>query len=185
MKRPRLNVIGAVLLALLGLTGCADTGPTYELAAQSKFVNANHQAIDKLIASLRHSIPQDQPLLVATVVSVDSMTETARLGRTLSEQYTSRLTQLGYPVIEAKLRGSLFVREGKGEFLLSREIKEISARHKASFVLVGTYSPAKDYVYINIKLIEAREGNFGLMVGGHDYALPVNRSIAAMIDVTR
>ena len=63
--------------------------PTYEEAKASKFVAANREAIDALVAGLDLAPFATTPMLVATVVNVNDLRKTAPLGRTLSEQYLS------------------------------------------------------------------------------------------------
>ena len=75
----------------------------------------------------------------------------APLGRTLSEMYASQLSSKGFNVKELKLRGSVYVKEGTGELLLSREIRDIAFNHNAALVLVGTYSAATQYTYVSMK----------------------------------
>ena len=125
----------AIVLVAIFLSACA-TGPTYQAAETSEFTQANYSAVDKLIGMVAVPIANNAPLLVATVVNVNDMSRAAPLGRTLSEQYASVMSAKGFNVKEIKLRGDVFVREGQGELLLSREVKDIARNHNASLVLV-------------------------------------------------
>jgi hypothetical protein len=122
------------------------------------------------------------PVLVATVVNVNDLSRAAPLGRTLSEQYASSMAANGFNVKEIKLRGDLFVREGAGELLLSREIKDIARNHNASLVLVGTYSAAANFTYVSLKLVRTDDSR---IVRGHDYALPNDRDVQRLLTVPR
>ena len=138
-------ILSATALALLG--ACANNLParletSYEEAAANKFVVANRDAINKLVAGFSLGPSSDTPVLVATIVNVNDMRRSAPLGRTLSEQYASHMVNAGFNVKEMKLRGDVFVKEDTGELLLSREIKDIAQSHHANYVLVGTYSVA-------------------------------------------
>lgn len=77
-----------------------------------------------------------------------------------------------------KLRGNVYVREGTGELLLSREIRDIAAQHNAALVLVGTYSPANQYTYISMKLVRTADSR---IVRSHDYAIPNDRDVQRML----
>ncbi|HOK12824.1 MAG TPA: FlgO family outer membrane protein, partial [Ottowia sp.] len=105
-------------------------------------------------------------------------TRSAPLGRTLSEQYASHMAAQGFNVKEVKLRGELFVREGTGELLLSRELRDIARSQNAAVVLVGTYSPASDYTYVSIKLVRTEDSR---ILRGHDYALPNDRDVQRLL----
>ena len=122
------------------------------------------------------------PVLVATVVNVNDMSRSAPLGRTLSEQYASVMAGKGFNVKEIKLRGEVFVKEGAGELLLSREIKDIARNQNAALVLVGTYSAAANFTYVSLKLVRTEDSR---IVRGHDYALPNDRDVQRLLQVPR
>ncbi|HRK39660.1 MAG TPA: FlgO family outer membrane protein [Burkholderiaceae bacterium] len=185
MKRVALPLM---LAAAALLTACAsqNTGvyikpePTYEEAKASKFVVANREAIDALLAGLDLQPLTTTPLLVATVVNVNDLRKTAPLGRTLSEQYASHLVGRGLHVKELKLRGDIFVREETGELMLSRELKDIAKVHSAGLVVVGTYSAAANSTFVSLKLVKTDTGQ---IIRGHDYALPNNADVNKLLSL--
>ncbi|MCE1191412.1 MAG: hypothetical protein LWW96_04575 [Acidovorax sp.] len=181
----------ALLTALAAaalLAGCANNGPavrtepTYQEAASSQFLASSRDAVAKLTAGFDLSAIGNGPVLVATVVNVNDLSRSAPLGRTLSEQYASHMAATGFNVKEIKLRGDVFVREGAGELLLSREIKDIARSHNASLVLVGTYSAAANYTYVSLKLVRTEDSR---IVRGYDYALPNDRDVQRLLTVQR
>ncbi len=183
----RLAALGLVL-ALGAVAGCATQeanvrqDPTYEQAATNPFLKANGDAITRLLAGVDRRLIGEAPLLVATVVNVNDMGRAAPLGRTLSENYASLLVGQGLNVKEIKIRGDVFVREGTGELMLSREIKDIARTHASSMVLVGTYSPAANFTFVSLKLVRTEDGR---IVRGHDYALPNDRDISKLLQPAR
>ena len=180
----------ALLTALAGtlLAGCASnnvpvrTEPTYQEAASNQFLQSSSDAVNKLVAGFDLNSLGSGPVLVATVVNVNDLTRSAPLGRTLSEQYASAMAAKGFNVKEIKLRGEIFVKEGAGELLLSREIKDIARSQNASLVLVGTYSAAANFTYVSLKLVRTEDGR---IVRGHDYALPNDRDVQRLLQVPR
>lgn len=181
----------ALLTALAGvslLAGCATSTtpvrvePTYQEAASNLFLQSNRDAVAKLVAGLDINAMGAGPVLVATVVNVNDLNRSAPLGRTLSEQYASNMAASGFNVKEVKLRGDLFVKEGTGELLLSREIKDIARNHNASMVLVGTYSAAASYTFVSLKLVRTEDSR---IIRGHDYALPNDRDVQRLLAVPR
>ena len=182
--------IPAILTVLAGvvLAGCANTSapvrmePTYQEAASSQFIQTSRDAVAKLTTGFDMGNLGAGPVLVATVVNVNDLSRAAPLGRTLSEQYASHMAASGFNVKEIKLRGDLFVKEGAGELLLSREIKDIARSHNASMVLVGTYSAAASVTYISLKLVRTEDGQ---IVRGHDYALPNDRDVQRLLQAQR
>jgi TolB-like protein len=163
----------AVVLLLL-LAGCCDVA-TYSDAKRDPFIATNYKAADALIASAnaKGQLKPGTILLVATVVDVDKLTESSRLGRIVSEQLRARLTQSGYAVVETELRGSLQIKKDTGELLLSRDLKDVGKTYNAQAVVVGTYAVASKYVYISLKVI----GDDNNALGAYDYALPLNRNV--------
>ena len=83
-----------------------------------------------------------------------------------------------FNVKELKLRGSVYVKEGTGELLPSREIRDIALHHSAALVLVGTYSQATQYTYVSLKLVRVNDGR---IIRSHDYALPNDRDVLRML----
>lgn len=185
----RRKIIAAfVAVTALVLNGCTtlppiDSGWSGETVRTDTFVPANHDAVDELLKSLHpgRDFPKGQPVIVATVVNIDTL-KGSRLGRVLSEQVATRLTQQGYPVAELKLRGTIFVKQSEGELLLSRELQDITLNHKAQAVVVGTYAEARGRVYVSLKIVDAASGQ---AIAAHDYALPVDSGVYSMLATDR
>ena len=185
MKTPALLT---VVLAGVVLAGCANTSapvrvePTYQEAASNQFLQSSRDAVTKLTTGFEMSTLGAGPVLVATVVNVNDLSRAAPLGRTLSEQYATSMAASGFNVKEIKLRGDLYVREGAGELMLSRELKDIARSHNASLVLVGTYSAAASYTYVSLKLVRTEDSR---IIRGYDYALPNDRDVQRLLAVPR
>ncbi|MDR2128877.1 MAG: hypothetical protein LBP52_07410 [Burkholderiaceae bacterium] len=182
MMKRALPLIAAAGVAAL-TAGCADAPvahvePTYQEAALSDFLVTNGNAVARLVDGMDPAQFADGPILVATTVNVNDMNRSSTLGRAVSEQYASKLVTLGFNVKEVKLRGSLYVKEGTGELMLSREVRDIARQHKASMVLVGTYAQAASFVYISQKLVRTEDGR---VLRANDYALPIDRDVQRML----
>ena len=180
-KKAYLTIFLAAALA-----GCATqtvqspayVGPTYTAASSNPFINSSREAVDTLMNGFDPGSLGKAPVLVATVVNINDLKNSAPLGRTLGEMYASQLANKGLNVTEMKLRGDVYVREGTGELLLSREIREIAAQHAAGLVLVGTYSQASQYTYISMKLVRTTDSR---IMRSHDYAIPNDMDVRRML----
>ena len=179
----------STLAAVAVLAGCNSAPqnvgraePTYQEAATAPLLQNSREAVSKLTAGFDLNALGGGPVLVATVVNVNDLSRSAPLGRTLSEQYASQMAALGFNVKEVKLRGDIFVKEGAGELLLSREIKDIARSYNASLVLVGTYSPAANFTYVSLKLVRTEDSR---IIRGHDYALPNDRDVQRLLATPR
>jgi TolB-like protein len=118
------------------------------------------------------------PLLVATIVNIDSLNQSSRLGRLVSEQIATRLTQRGYNVVEMKLRSNVYIREGTGELLLSRNVRDLSKNYNAQVVVVGNYAVAAAYVYLTLKAVTVADNR---VIGAVNYLLPITDNNKAML----
>ena len=170
-----LGLWAAASLALL--PGCAQYYyGEHATATSTDLVEANRIAADRLLQDAL--IDPDRPVLVATLVSVDQLGESSRLGRTITEQIAGRLVQRGVLVIEPRMRASLAMSPAQGELLLSREVREVSRSHDAQAVLVGTYAVSVRSVYVSLKLVHP-VGN--VVVAAVDYTLPMSDNVRGLL----
>lgn len=146
----------------------------------ANLIKSSYQATDLLVEQAKPPLIPQQPLLIASFVSIDNLEESSTFGRTISEHVGSRLAQHNYKVVEMKLRKSIFMKKEEGEFVLSRDLKEISIRHNAQAIVVGTYSVAKDMVYVSARLINLSDST---IVSSYAYTLPLNKNIRQMLGV--
>lgn len=172
----RAAALGMAAWATLGATGCARY--YYGSAAPSDpfdLVEANYRAADVLL----QTAPLDPalPVLVATVVQLDRLHESSRLGRVITEHVSGRLAQRGVRVTELKLRETLAMRPGQGELLLSREAREVTQAQSAQAVLVGTYAVSSGAVFVSLKLVNPI-GN--TVLAAFDYALPMDATVRGL-----
>ena len=177
MKRrtAALGLWAAASLALL--PGCAQYYyGEHATATSTDLVEAKRIAADRLLQDAL--IDPDRPVLVATLVSVDQLGESSRLGRTITEQISGRLVQRGVLVIEPRMRASLAMSPAQGELLLSREVREVSRSHDAQAVLVGTYAVSVRSVYVSLKLVHP-VGN--VVVAAVDYTLPMSDNVRGLL----
>ena len=180
--RTRVCWAGAAL-ALAALSGCETVSPMHSYyygerpgASRSNLIEVNERAADALLQTV--PLNASKAVLVATLVPVDRLAESSRLGRMFSEQIAARLVQRGLRVTEVKLRDSLLLARDQGELLLSREVREVSQAQEAQAVVVGTYAVSSTVVYINLKLVNPA-GN--TVVAAHNYAVPMDDNVRALL----
>jgi len=155
----------------LVLGACA-AGAYYFDAQESSLIRGNYAATDVLVAGGKVTATGG-PVLVATVVDIDHLERSSTLGRLVSEHVASRLAQKGYVVTELKMRGPVYMRTPEGELMLSREVREISEKHGAQAVAVGTYAGGgaqgnNSVVFVSLKLVRTADNT---ILGASDYAL--------------
>ncbi len=184
-----LSVRTARVAGIVGLSlalGACAAGAYYFDAGESNLIRGNYAATDVLVAGGKVS-SAGGPVLVATVVDIDQLDRSSTLGRLISEHVASRLAQKGYTVTELKMRDPVYMRTPEGELMLSREVREISAKHGAQAVAVGTYASdtrgANGVVFVSLKLVRTTDNT---ILGASDYALVMTRGGYGMLrTVTR
>ncbi len=176
------------------LTGC-DTmqrsnqfnEPTYEQAAMHSLKLTNYAALDALMKGYQvspvamagnHVASTNAPFIVATLANIDQLEQSSTLGRTISEQIASRMTQTGHSVVELKVRNGVYMKRNEGEFLLTREIREVATSHKAQAVVIGTYAESAMFIHVNLKLVDPATS---IILAAHDYTLPLDRQNRSML----
>ena len=188
-----LMYAGLAAAALL-LTACettpklvASSEPTYEQAQNSAFNAANYAAVAELMRRFpvapaasgnNYDGGGNAPFILATLVNIDQLEQSSTLGRLISEQVASRMSQLGHSVLELKVRNGVYMKRNEGELLLTREIKEVASTHNAQAVVVGTYAESSTMVYVNLKVVHPATN---VILAAHDYALPMDRQISSLI----
>ena len=185
---------GAVLCAMAGftsLTGCAEFyygdaahsgqsgqgSSSASTASAANLMDANYRAVDALLGQT--NLEPQSPVLVGTVVQIDRVGESSRLGRLFTEQLSTRLTQRGVRVSELKLRENLLMHKEQGELLLSREAREVSQTHRAQAVLVGTYATSMATLYVSLKLVQPTDN---IVLAAYDYVLPMDGNVRSLLE---
>ncbi len=178
----KLRFLASLLIATFLITGCSTSKTpkviTYEQAANSPLIPTNYIAADSLLEQLKYSVAPNNTLIIATLVNIDELENSSTLGRLISEQISARFTQKNYRMVELKFRHNVYMAQGQGEFMLTREIHELANTHSAQAVIVGTYAQSRDFVYINLKVIQP---NTNTVLAVHDYALPLDENNRHML----
>ncbi|MBF0285360.1 MAG: hypothetical protein HQL51_12985 [Magnetococcales bacterium] len=180
--------MSAILLTLV-LAGCAELpGMTplvsqpvmlrNENAMESDITAAVYRAADAIIQGMRDPFNPRSPIIPATFVNTDDLDETSPLGRLLARQMGSRFTQRGFSVSEVKLRKNLFIRKDDGEFMMTRELKELQAGQKAQAVILGSYTIAKSRIFVSTQLVRLSDR---VAVGAADFDLPMSNNVRSML----
>jgi len=153
-----------------------DTVPSESYTA---VLESSYLAADRLARALfNRQFPPDTPIMAASFVNIDNLTTSSTFGRIVSEQVASRLAQHGLRIIEIKLRQeSVFIKEGQGEFILSRELKDLSSSREIRAALVGTYAVSKHFIFVSARIVRTEDSS---VLAGCDYEVPnddITRSI--------
>lgn len=167
------------IVALLVLPACTNAPPrVVEPTAANNMIFSSYAAADRLVQTSQGGLDRTKPVLVTSLVSINRLQRSSGLGRLIAEQISSRLVSSGYTVVELKMRSSILIAEGKGEFILSRDVQEISRSRGAQAVIAGTYAVGANSVYVNVRLIRASDSK---ILSSYDYALHLDDNILYLV----
>ena len=137
----------------------------------------NEEAVDLVAMSAFNS---ELPVLYATTVNLNNYDETTNFGRLMAEALATALTQhWENKVINMNLRqGSLPILPRQGEFMLSRNVRELALDYNAGAVLLSTYSVALDRVYVNVELVNVHHND---VVAAVQFDIPLGPRTEALL----
>lgn len=177
MKVARIAVVPLLLLGLTLIGGC-NYYPQVKTVKDADLVKSSYKAAESMVKNLQLPLDPNQNVIMATLVNIDSLESSSAFGRIVSEQISSRLAQLGYTVVELKLRDNIFIKQQAGEFILSRELRNISLGHNAQAVVTGTYAVGQDQVYLDVRMIRPTDN---VVLSAYDYSLPIGKNTRALL----
>lgn len=173
-----LTGIGSCLL-LFALSGCSELG-FKEYPPMANVIGASYITAEALVRGAGVTLDRRKPLIAATFVNIDDLEQTSSFGRIVSKQVASWFTQQGFGVVEMLFRHNVFIKANSqsGEFVLSREVQNISAEHNAQAVIAGVYAVGRKNVYVTSMLIRAVDS---VILASHDYTLPIDADVATLL----
>lgn len=112
----------------------------------------------QLLLNSQESIAEEYVLTVNSFVNLNNLYKTSSLGRYISEQLIGELQLAGVEVIDVRKSAGLMIREGHGEYGMSREMEELSYVHASQAMVVGTYTYASGQVFLNARILRNSDG---------------------------
>lgn len=160
----------ALLIAGLALSACETISSKGYTQGKDGLTEITYPAVDALItqATEKNVISKQTPLLVGTFVDLNDVDTTQALGRSISEQFTTRLVQLGLNVADVKLRDKMNINQS-GEHVLSRDPDNLSKTFNVAGVISGTYTIGEENVLFNARMTSAVDGK---LIAAQDFIIP-------------
>lgn len=162
-----------IALALLSLTACGGVK-----TSNNRVIASHHDAARYLITMAGNDLQPGARMIAASFADINHLEQSSNFGRMATQHLVSQFTLQGYDFVEMLLRKSVYIDASEGEFLLSRELSEISQTHNAPVVLVGTYAVAGNNVFVTAKLVRS---DSNLIVASYDYAIPITRDMRDLL----
>lgn len=144
-----------LLVFLLLLTSCAGrAGGGGAFESKPRHIRLSYQIADNLDRQLRAKRLGPMRIIKVVFVDIDDVNTSSSAGRVYPEIIGSRLAQLGYEIVELKLRAdSIRLSPKTGETLLTYDRDKLRKDYNASAALVGYY---KRYPYQRQTMVYAR-----------------------------
>ncbi|MFK2823696.1 FlgO family outer membrane protein [Malaciobacter sp. WC5094] len=125
---------------------------------QEKFVTKQY-TLEGTINSLATQMMRNQklatnkPVIITSFVRLDQFKKTTEFGRIVSESLINELSNKGFNIIE--FRGQLAVSvDDKGEYFITRKVRQMKGKTPNTYVVVGTYSRQYKKVILNARVID-------------------------------
>lgn len=171
MLRRNLLMVLLALCLIVGV-GCASNYGMRPYVWDGNLVPISYSIANELETRLNQPLSMQDAIIVASFVNVNNLNESSTFGRIIAEQIASKFAQKGYRIQEVRLRqGSIFMQEGKGEFLLSRELQDISRNHNASAVIVGTFAESLNRIYVSARIVRPSDS---IVISSYDVGIPMS-----------
>ncbi|MDP7006560.1 MAG: FlgO family outer membrane protein [Phycisphaerales bacterium] len=164
-----------------------DRTPTRLPLVDANYEKTSYNAISHLLATAHPPAGQlevfnpDRAVMYSTTVNLNDYSKTTNFGRLQAEALSTALIQHWQnDLVKVTLRQSTTpIIPQQGEFLLSREIRDLSVDFNVGAVLVSTYSVALDKVYMNVQLINV---DYNTVVAAVTYDMPLGPRTRAMLE---
>jgi hypothetical protein len=123
-------------------------------------------------------LDKPRPIIAATIVTVDDLEQSSTFGRLVSQLVANRIEQRGYLVRDVTYMRALALKPGTGELVLTREALKTSEQVNAQAVIAGTYAVAGEEIYLNLRLLNAGNGE---ILASADAVIPLNDNTYPLI----
>lgn len=145
-------LVPALLSALL-LTGCSPVLFSHSNTIEDDdLIEVSQVAVQNLLAN--HRLPRGSLVVINSMVNVDDLAQSLSFGRIMSDQLASSLHQAGYRVMGMELPTEIFIKNDAGILQIADKTKQALNAVHAYAVLVGTYAPGRENIYVSLRLVE-------------------------------
>lgn len=124
---------------------------------------------DRLAGQLNLKRINNAKILKIAFVDIDNIDTVSSTGRAYSEFVASRLCQLGFSVVELKVRTNSIKIAPQGALILSNDQMELAKEHNASAALIGYYKSSNQRdIAIFVRIINITDNT---MLAADDFSV--------------
>ena len=150
-----------VLAVALALVGCGSADPINRELGDPRQA-AKGMELNWLVARMTDQLMErkslttlSEPIAVASFVDLDTLKDTNWMGQQIEESFIYELNRRGEVVVDFKTTGNIQVTP-QGDFVMSRNYKDLSSRLPISRILTGTFSRNQQGILVNARIIDLR-----------------------------
>nr|WP_294545430.1 FlgO family outer membrane protein [uncultured Rhodopila sp.] len=188
-KTNALRLLAVVLPAALSGAACAPlldpATPGYGSATigsapavRGDLGSLTYRSVDLIVAGAPE-VTSETPLIVASVSDAQNVDASSPLGNIVSDLIKTRLVQDGRSVSEMRLRAGVHLNPGQGDFVLSRNRRDLGYAPNAAAVLTGTYAVSWDRVYVSLKLVSSVDAH---ILSAADFVVPRGDDVNGLLE---
>jgi hypothetical protein len=189
LKNFLLAATGAALVFASGCTNNRNVvvldGLTRQASVDADYIETSYRAMHYLLGNARGNIMGDdafdasRPVIWASTVDLNNYSRTTNFGRLMGESLAIALqNQRKNKLIQMTMRQGTVPITSDGEFLLTRDARDLATKFNAGAALVSTYSVAVDRVYVQCSLINVDQNT---IVGAVQFDLPLGPRTEALL----
>lgn len=189
LKNFLLAATGAALVFASGCTNNRNVvvldGLTRQASVDADYIETSYRAMHYLLGNARGNIMGDdafdasRPVIWASTVDLNNYGRTTNFGRLMGESLAIALqNQRKNKLIQMTMRTGTVPVTSDGEFLLTRDARDLATKFNAGAALVSTYSVAVDRVYVQCSLINVDQNT---VVGAVQFDLPLGPRTEALL----
>lgn len=170
------KTMALTLLALTTLSGCYRfSRPEIK---DDNLVEVSYQVVNQLILDLRQPLPKGSLVVINSLVNVDDLGQSLPFGRIVSDQISSAFHRSGYQVMGMELPTEIFAKNEAGILQLPEKTKEALNNVGAKAVVIGSFAPGHDNVYVSLRVVEIASQN---VISSTDYSVPMGPDAKALV----
>jgi hypothetical protein len=186
-------LIGVAAVApLFASAGCTNSrnvvvldGYTQETCVDADYIETSYKAMKYMLGNVRGQImgddafDQSRPVIWASTVDLNNYGKTSNFGRLMGESLAIAMqNHRKNKMIQMTLRQGSVPITPEGEFLLTRDVKDLATKFNAGAALVSSYSVAIDRVYVQCALINVDQN---AVVGAVQFDMPLGPRTEALL----
>jgi hypothetical protein len=113
-------------------------------------------------------LPKGSLVVINSLINVDELNQHLPFGRIVSDQISSAFHQAGYLVMGMELPTEIFSKNDAGILQIPEKTKEALNLLGAKAIVIGSYAPGRNNVYVSLRLVEIASQN---VMSSTDYSV--------------